>query len=546
MIKKLCMFLFGFFILTNIFAQDVPYDLQSTEVVRDKLLERAYNINKIGKSGDFSYFLFMPYQPDPSENAIGNFNIYRVGRYDKDMKLLNKQLVDLTQKPEKKEKNFEGILLVKGKLVVFTSFQNQKDKKNYVFVQHMNNESLAMENDIKLAGQLDYSGYSKYSRTIFTLSTSPDESKILVFYTLLNKDNETLRSGLYVLDSDLNLKWTKDNISPGNTTGIFSYQKFKIDNTGNVYLLGLLYADRENYFDGAQFREKGSGIFTNDTYFTDKPNYAYHLYRLSDGGKKEDHYKLELPTKFVRSLNFLPSANNSVICTGIYSNTGTISALGSFTFNLNTSTSQIGNVNTKEFGTDLISQGFEEDELKRFKRSIDDKGEWDPFDYIISELKTKSNGEKYFVAEQFISGTKKERSGNMIVYKPIYLHKDLFVVTLSADNKFKRIDKIVKHQYMLITSRFNSYAVVENNGSLNFIYNTFVKKDGLIKNLEIGDSYLVSLDTKGNQNKAVFKTKDSDLPIPMPGTGLFTGNSIMFGLMSSNMKDYQFQTLTLK
>jgi hypothetical protein len=120
------------------------------------------------------------------------------------------------------------------------------------------------------------------------------------------------------------------------------------------------------------------------------------------------------------------------------------------------------------------------------------------------------------------------------------------VVTLTADNKFKRVDKIVKHQYMLITSRFNSYAVVENNGSLYFIYNTFVKKDGLIKNLEIGDSYLVSLDAKGNQKKAVFKAKSSDLPVPMPGTGVSTGNSIMFGLMSSNIMDYQFQTLTLK
>src|SRR5688572_32877333 len=107
MTKTLFVLLCGFLVLTNIFAQDVPFDLQSTEIVRDKMTERAYNISKIGKAGDFSYFLFMPYQPDPSEHAIGNFNIYRVGRYDKDMKLLNKQLVDLTQKPEKKEKNFE-------------------------------------------------------------------------------------------------------------------------------------------------------------------------------------------------------------------------------------------------------------------------------------------------------------------------------------------------------------------------------------------------------------------------------------------------------
>jgi hypothetical protein len=134
----------------------------------------------------------------------------------------------------------------------------------------------------------------------------------------------------------------------------------------------------------------------------------------------------------------------------------------------------------------------------------------------------------------------------MVVYKPIYLHKDLFVVTLGADSKIKRIDKIVKNQYMLITQRFSSYTVFESGGLLNFLYNTFEKKDGLIKNLEIGDSYLVRLDGKGNQEKLILKKKDSDLPIPMPGTGIVSGNSIMFGLMSSNMKDYQFQTLSMK
>ena len=72
----------------------------------------------------------------------------------------------------------------------------------------------------------------------------------------------------------------------------------------------------------------------------------------------------------------------------------------------------------------------------------------------------------------------------------------------------------------------------------------FVSEFLLIKNLEIGDSYLISLDTKGNQKKEIFKKKDSELPIPMPGTGIISGNSIMFGLMSSNMKDYQFQTLS--
>jgi hypothetical protein len=310
-----------------------------------------------------------------------------------------------------------------------------------------------------------------------------------------------------------------------------------------VYLLGQHYADKENYFEGAKFREKG--FLSDDTYYTDKPNYVYQLYRLSDGGKKEDLYKLALANKFIRNLNFQFAGANSVICTGVYSAVGTISGAGSFVFNLNTTSGQVGSVNTKEFGPDLIIQGFDEDELKRFKRSIDNKEEWDPFEYIISEVKTKSNGEKYFVAEQFINGTKRERSGNMIVYKPIYLHKDLFIITLGTDNQIKRTDKVSKKQYMLITSRFNSYSAIEKSGTLYFIYNTFDDKDGLFKNVEIGDSYVVSVDPKGVQKKTVFKKKDMELPIPMPATAINSGKAIIFGLMSANMKDYQFQKLTL-
>ncbi len=525
-------------------AQENSFDLKSSDVVRDKLMQRAFGISDIGKAGNFSYYLFLPYQPAPNENYIGKMGKYKVGKYDKDLTLLKKEEINLMQEKEKKEKDFEGILLVKQKLVVFSSFQNQKEKKHYLFVQNMNTETLGMEPNIKLAGELDYSGYSKYSRTVFTYELSPDESKILVFYTLLNKDNETLRSGLYVYNSDLSLKWKNDNISPQFSSGVFNYQQFKVNNAGHVYLLGLHYVDRENYFDGAKFKDKG--FLSDDTYYTGKPNYTYHLYRYQDGAKKEDLYKLTLANKFIRNLNFSPT-DNSVICTGVYSAPETISVLGSFIFTLNVSNSQITNVNTKEFGADLISQELGDAELKRFKRSIDNKEEWDPFEYRIGELKTKKNGDKYFIAEQYIEGTKKQRSGNTIYYSPIYLHKDLYVFTLGADNKFKRIDKVTKNQYMLTTTRFNSYAAIEKNGTLNFIFNTFDAKDGLFKNLEIGDSYLVSLDAKGNQKRSVFRKKDPDLPIPMPGTAItVVDDAIMFGMMSSNMKDYQFQVLSIK
>src|SRR5688500_17568093 len=137
--------LFIFVITIQGYGQENSFDLKSSDVVRDKLTQRAFGISEIGKAGDFNYYLFLPYQPAPNEHVIGDMGKYRVGKYDKNLTLLKKEEVNLAQEKEKKEKNFEGILLVKQKLVVFSSFQNQKEKKHYLFVQNMNTETLGME-----------------------------------------------------------------------------------------------------------------------------------------------------------------------------------------------------------------------------------------------------------------------------------------------------------------------------------------------------------------------------------------------------------------
>lgn len=541
--KNLFSFLLVLCFLPFLNAQQIGFTLKSGQVLRDKPTMRTVDIAALGRIKDHAYFKYLPFRAVYSETAIGDNEHFFVGKFDKKLNLIKR--AEIIQQHDKKELVCENILLLRDKLLVFSSFQNSKDKKHYLFAQNLDPESLELVPNTKLIGELDYSGFNKFSTTVFQFEVSPDSSKVLVFYTLLDKHNETLRKGMYVFDHDMNLKWKNSDFVAKFSGGIFEYNRFRVDNDGNVYLLGQVYKDRENYFDGAHFKDRG--FFSNDTYYTDKPNYTYQLFRYSDNGKNEDIYTLTLPGKFIRSLAFEPAGSNAVICTGMYASPGKISVEGSFVFSLDLDSKQPAGLNFKEFGNDLISLGFNQNELSRFKRSISNKQEWDPFTYFLSDLKTKQNGDRYFIAEQYINGTKIETSGKVTTYSAIHMHNDLFVVTLGNDYQIKRIDKIQKRQYWLNSDNYNSYSSLEKNGNLYFIYNTFVSAESMFKNIELGDSYITRLDEKGKQQKTVIRKKDDkEKPMPMIKTGFpFSNNSIIYSLMSYNWKDYMVQEIII-
>ena len=164
----------------------------------------------------------------------------------------------------------------------------------------------------------------------------------------------------------------------------------------------------------------------------------------------------------------------------------------------------------------------------------------------VDEIKTLSDGSKYYTAEQFITGTKVERSGNQVTYSTIFLYNDVYVIRLKSDNSIDNIEKISKRQYSLTTARYNSFIDFEKNGTLYFIYNTIKKEDTMFKNAEIGETYI----SKINKSVAtkVYKTPASNkVPIIIPATQLELPNkSVMYAMMSVNFKDYKFELIDVE
>lgn len=522
-------------------AQEIKFNLKTGEILRDKVKERTYGITDVGFMNGYSYFLFVPFNGVYGMESIGSSRNYSIGMFDKDNRMVKKSEIVLQSKD--KELEFEGILKLKDKMVVFSSFRNTKDKKHYLFAQSLDSKTLDLKQDTKLAGEVDFSNFTKFYNTTFTFAVSPDSTKVMFFYALLDKKGETLGTGMYVVTEDMQLIWKKVNIASHFPAGFMTYKQFRLGNDGNVYLLGMHYANRNNYYDEANFR--GKGFFTKDTYFTDRPNYTCELIRFSANNEKEKSIPLKLDGKFIRSMSFQSSDGDNVLCTGMYSDAGKISAEGSYVFNYNFASKKIENVSIMELGQELLSKGFEPGELERFKKSISNKQEWDPYDYQISDLKTRQNGDKYFIAEQVITGNKQTRNGKDTFYQTIYVNNDLFVVSLGTDNHIKRIDKITKRQYSLDFDFNNSYSCFEVNNNLYFVYNIAESKDKMFTSFELGDAFITRLSTDGKQESKILRKYDKNNSlIPMFRYGVFMPeSSLAYSLITLNLKDYQFQRL---
>ncbi len=526
----------------NLRAEEINYNVKSTDVLRDKITVRSAGLKAIGSINDHAYMLYQPFTAIYDGATIGGGKMrHYIGKFDKDVKLVKKTKLDLDQNG--KPVAFEGVQIIKNKIQVFFSFQNEASEKHYLFSRSVDAESLELNDDTKMIAELDYSGISKYKRTSVQYEVSEDETKIMFFYTVLNKKNEPLRFAVHVYDNELNSIW-KTNVSPKFQEGVFSYKQFRLDNNGDVYLLGAHYSDKKNYYDSADFKDKG--FFSKDTYFTDMPNFTYQLYRYYNNGKEEAYKNISLEDKFIRSMSFTV-LDGILSVNGIFSNPETISARGAFTFKLDAANGKKTDLSTEVFSTEIIEKGFSENELKRFQRSIKDKSEYDPFDYIISDVKTLSDGTKYYTAEQFITGTKKERAGNQVVYTPIYLYNDIFIIRLNADNTIENIEKISKRQYALTTSRYNSFIDFEKDGNLYFIYNTIKRKDSMFKNAEIGDTYISKMGKDGCVEKVYSTPESKKVPLMMPKTMVELPNhSVLYGMMSPSYKDYKFELIEVE
>lgn len=491
------------FFAVNIYSQTINFNNQTGIIENSKAKEQVANFKPLGSFDNTFTYLLLPYSKDV---VLGRY--YGIEKYDSDLNLILRKQIDL--KEGKNTKDFVELINFQDKLYLFTSFTNKDKKKVYLFVQTMDKDNFTPNKDIRKIAEFEYKKKNHELKAGYSISE--DSTKLLLYASLnilklayvtggnLGEEIKEVKQHLLVFDKSVNLIW-KNEISPALKYPIFVFDKYYIDNFANVYITGKNFNTEEDMFRHL-YRTKNTS--TEKRYVYVQPsNYKTSIMYFSSNGSEIKQINLSLDNTFVKSILIKPERNH-VFCAGIYSLPNKISAQGVFSCSINTKTGKIQNQKTKVFDKKYLETRLDEKELDKFQKVVE-SDELDPFNYSLSEMKIRNNGDYVFVAEQQSMGKMITSTPQMTLQYNTYNFRDLFVTTMSTNGDIKSINMIEKNQFVRHDFA-HSYSFSETNNNLCFIFNEIPPlKDSYSKFSKLEYTYLVSIDNNNNQKRDIVK-----------------------------------------
>ena len=380
--------------------------------------------------------------------------------YNDQKKLKKSSKIDL--KYLRKKRKFEDIILLGGQLYLMTSFTNRAKEKNYLFVQNISKKSLKAKKKLSKIGEIPTQGISGTGS--FDFSLSKDSSKLLLYNQLPYKKNAPERFAFRVFNKQFEELWSKDIALPYNDNR-FTVEEYRVDNKGNVYLLGVVFSDR------SRKRRKG------------KPTYQYVILAYENNGEDFIEYKIEEKEKFITDLTFRIGNNGDLICAGFYSEKRSYSIKGTCFFKIDQQSKQIHNRNLRAFDFDFLTEYFSARKKRKAKKNKE-KGRMDKipelYNYALNDLVLRSDGGAVLVAEQLyiyqrdydnFSPYNSFYSNN---YQTVtyYNYNDIIVVNIQPSGEIEWATRIPKQQSTTDDDGYySSYAMSIVRDKIYFVYN---------------------------------------------------------------------------
>jgi hypothetical protein len=372
--------------------------------------------------------------------------------YDRSLAIRRAEKLDLKYKGKQRE--FEDVLSIGGQLYLFTSYSNQAQKKNYLFYQKINKRLLPSRKLVKIA---EIESRNKGNDGAFNILVSPDSSKVLLYNQLPYKKKDPERFALRVFDDQLNMIWQKDIVLPYNDQQLV-VEDYRIDENGNVYLLGMLFND------GTRERRRG------------RPNYEYLILAYTQKGEKYQEYHIGIKEKFITDLTFRIANDGKLVCAGFYSEKGTYSVKGTCFFGLDPNTQEVQNLSFRAFDFQFRSSFLSEGAQKRAARAEslgDNERAAELSRFSLDKLILRSDGGAVLVAEQYYVFERSYRYWDgTLRFDYFYHYNDIIVVNIRPDGSIEWATKIPKRQETVNDGGyFSSYAMSIVRDRLYFIFN---------------------------------------------------------------------------
>jgi hypothetical protein len=420
-----------------------------------------------------------------------------IEHFNRDMKLIRSEEMDLKYKG--KQRDFENVLFLGGKLYLLTSFNNTAKKRNYLFQQEVNTKNLVPEKSLEMVCETE--ARNKEVEGSFAYSISKDSSKLLIYNELPYERKNPERFGFRVFDQDFKLVWEKNIVLPYNDDK-FTVEDYRIDNDGNVFLLGVLYED------DAKWRRRGS------------PTYKYVVLSYMDNGNALEEYRIDLADKFITDLTFRIGNDGKLVFSGFYSERGTYSIKGTYFFHLDPRERAVQDRKATPFNFDFLT-AFMSDRNKQKAMEALEKNDTrkapELYDYSLDELILRSDGGAVLVAEQYFVEQVYDNSYGLYspfyspFYDPFYYNRynnrqtdyyyhynDIIVVNISPTGDIEWTARIPKQQETRNDGGYySSYSMATTRDGFFFLFNddgrNFGRDDGKFYTYTGGNNSVVAV-----------------------------------------------------
>ena len=430
---------------------------------------------------------------------------YFIEHYDTEMRLLKS--VPILLEINGRKNTLEYIVQFGDELLLFTSYNDHKISKKYLYVQKINKSTLRPERDALEIAEVNYSGKKRYYNGYCDYKLSSDSSKLMVYYEIPYDREAKERIGVQVFDKGFNLSWSKEIELPYEAR-LFSVEDYGVDSEGNVHVLGIIYDEKP------VSKRKG------------KPNYKYQIISYYNKGVENIEYPVEIQGKFLTDMQMAFDKNN-IICGGFYSEMGSFSIKGSYFIRINKETKEVVSEDSNEFGMDFITQNMTPKEEKKTKKKVDKGKNVELYEYDLDRILVRKDGGATLIGEQYyvrvVTRTSYGANGTMTTTTTYYYYyNDIIVIRMAPDGSIEWTEKIPKRQVTTNDGGFySSYAMAVRGDKLYFVFNDNPKNlfyNGTAKLSYFRGGYkeslvvLVEVDEDGRQSKeALFSSKEAEI-----------------------------------
>lgn len=387
--------------------------------------------------------------------------------FDRNMKL--KKSVEQELKYKNKWRDFEDLIVFNEQFYLLTTYFNEAKKRTFLFKQKIGSRSLTPSKTLDMIA--DSEARNSENEGKFDLHISRDSSHLLIYNELPYNKREPERFALRVFDKQFEEVWDKNIVLPYPDDQM-TVEEYRVDNQGNVYLLGVIYQD------GVKQRRRGSA------------NYQYVILAYTNNGEDFTEYKLDIDDKFITDLTFRVGDDGNLVCTGFYSEKGNYSIKGTYFFRLNAQTKELYNKNLKAFDFDFLTTYMRPKDVEKARKAArngDEKRQAELYNFSLDNLILRSDGGAVLVAEQFFiykedydnfnyGFNRYPYNNNTSRTDYYYNYNDIIVVNIRPTGEIEWTARIPKLQETVNDNGYySSYAMSILPTGLYFLYNDNAK-----------------------------------------------------------------------